>query len=487
MKSTNKSVQYFVALAVSLAAVSAGVTLTWTTTVIPKFHDNQTDFTLSDSEISWIASISSPGFVVGSLASRFVSDRLGRRATLQASALPMAVGTIIIISTANVWLLCTSKFLWGVGAGMSGTVSAIYLAEIADKEIRGSLSVLSRFMLNFGSFLTLLIGPFVSYYNLNYMILSLPICYLITCSLVPESPYFYLKEGKVGDARKSLIRLRGNKGEKAVEDDLTAMRSDVTKEMRHSGSVKGFFTGKQYRKALTIGVGLKMGQVMSGTIVIQHYLGRIIQDSRYSIDLATVFIVFGALRFLVGVMSSVLADRVGRRPLLIVSFFGTGLSLTLVAVYFFCQEILAFDQDHLSSYAVTVFIGIVLSSVISTLGYSSISYAILGEIFPLNVKSLAMTSLNIFGGSINFLTTKSYQQLKDVSGCFGVFCFFSSVSFVFAVFSYFVMPETKGKSLGEIQVMVQGKYYDDSDVVSNATTVLVGNGTELKPMLDKKS
>ncbi|XP_013199570.1 facilitated trehalose transporter Tret1 isoform X2 [Amyelois transitella] len=442
MKANDKTVQYFVALAVSLAAVTSGVTLTWTTSVIPKFHDNQTDFQLSD---------------------------------------------IIMICSSNVWLLCTTRFLWGVGAGMSGTVSAIYLAEIADKEIRGTLSVQSRFMLNFGSFLTLVIGPFVSYYTLNYMILSLPICYFISCSLVPESPYFYLKEGKVDDARKALIRLRGHQDEKALEDDLSVMRSDVTKDMRHSGSAKELFTGKQYRTALLIGAGLKVGQVMSGTIVIQHYLGRIIQDSHYQVNLATVFIIFGALRFLVGVMSSVIADRVGRRPLLIYSYVGTALSLCLVTAYFFCQEILLIDQDNLSSYAVVVFIGIVLSSVISTLGYGSISYAILGEIYPLNIKSIAMTSMNIFGGSFNFLVTKTYQQLKDASGSFGVFCFFTSVSFAFAIFSYFIVPETKGKSLGEIQVLMQGKYYDNSDIVSNATTVVVNNSTELKPMLEKQS
>lgn len=96
--------------------------------------------------------------------------------------------------------------------------SAIYLVEIADKDIRGSLSVGNRFMFNFGSFAVMAIGPFVTYHTLNYMLLVLPVGYFVACWWIPETPYFLLKEGKVDAARNELMKLRGFKDDKVRID-----------------------------------------------------------------------------------------------------------------------------------------------------------------------------------------------------------------------------------------------------------------------------
>lgn len=189
-------------------------------------------------------------------------------------------------------------------------------------------------------------------------------------------------------------------------------------------------------------------------------------------------------------MSSVIADKVGRRPLLMYSFLGTSLSYLVVGVYFFCQEVLAIDKDVLAPYAIAVFVGLISSNIISTLGYHSIIYAIQGEIYPLNVKSVAMTTFNIMGGFLNFGITKAYQPLKDAAGLFSIFCVFIAISIMSVAFVHFAVPETKGKSLGEIQVILQGKYYDNTDdkfKIIITDTNGAQDSTELKPMIDKKS
>lgn len=90
----------------------------------------------------------------------------------------------------------------------------IYLAEIASKEIRGSLVVGNRFMFNFGGFLVVAIGSFVSYHTLSYMLIVLPAAYFFACWWISETPYYLLKEGKVDAARKVLMKLNGYKDEK---------------------------------------------------------------------------------------------------------------------------------------------------------------------------------------------------------------------------------------------------------------------------------
>lgn len=89
-------------------------------------------------------------------------------------------------------------------------MATIYLAEISDKDLRGTLSVATRFMFNFGNLIMISVGPFLSYDVLNWTILTLPFIFFTACLWVPESPYYYLKEGKVENARKSLSQLKNN-------------------------------------------------------------------------------------------------------------------------------------------------------------------------------------------------------------------------------------------------------------------------------------
>lgn len=181
-----------------------------------------------------------------------------------------------------------------------------------------------------------------------------------------------------------------------------------------------------------------------------------------------------------GIMPSVLADKVGRRPLLIYSFLGTALFLAAVGLYFFFMEVIRTDHSSLSPYGFITFTGIICANIISTIGFQSIINVIPGEIFPLNVKATAMTSLSIFGGMLSFVVARGYQALKDVIGLCGVFWVFASVAFFSAIFTFLYVPETKGKSLREIQEQLQGDLYnaDDADEASAKL-----NGVELNGVM----
>ncbi|XP_050560717.1 facilitated trehalose transporter Tret1-like isoform X2 [Spodoptera frugiperda] len=469
--------QYLVTAAVSLAAIVAGATQAWSTPVIPKFHNNETNIAITDNEISWMAAIASPGYMSGSMATRFISDKFGRRTVVLGSALPILIGTTVLLTTASAPCLYVTRYLWGFGNGMYGTVSAMYLAEIADKEIRGKLTASIRFTLSFGSFIIMSVGPFMSFNAISYIFLVLPICYFVACSFIPETPYFYLKEGKVNAARASLKRLSGDRDEKVIEDRLSAMRLDVQKEMHRSGSAKEMFTGKRYRKALIIASGLKATQIMAGPIAIQQYFGRIVQESKTNVNISIVLITFGAVKFIVGIISSMIVDKVGRRPLLIYSYLGSGIALGVVGAYFLIQP------TSSPYYTYIPFIGIILSSVVSILGYEPMVFVVSSEIFALNVKSVAMTYLNILGGLLNFLCVKGYQPMKDVAGLTGVFWFYATFAFIGGAFSFLMVPETNGKSLREIQIQMQGDLYDESyDKPHNVVVDDEAEGTELKKL-----
>lgn len=179
--------------------------------------------------------------------------------------------------------------------------------------------------------------------------------------------------------------------------------------------------------------------------------------------------------FFSGLMPSVLADKLGRRPLLIYSYLGVMISLAVVGIYFFLLEVIGLSKEVLSPYGFITLTGITCSNIISTIGFQSIVNVVVGEIFPLNVKATAMTALSIFGGLLSFAVARGYQILKDYLGLCGVFWIFAGVALFGALFSIALVPETKGKSLREIQEQLQGDLYYEDEVTS--LHMVVSNGT----------
>ncbi|KAJ8728016.1 hypothetical protein PYW08_016401 [Mythimna loreyi] len=479
----NNRMQYLATCAVSIATMTTSTAAFWSAPILPKFHNNETSISLTSNEISWVVAIMAPGMVTGSLVPSFVSDKFGRRVTLLTSAFPFIVGTVFVLCATEAWSLYIGRFLWGIGFGMITTVSSVYLSEIANKEIRGTLTAITRFMSSFGALLVLGIGSYVTYQVLSYFMIVLPICYFLACWRIPESPYYLLKEGKVDSARKALLRLSGSKNDKMVEEKLSLMRSDVRREMLRSSSVKELLTGKQYRKAVIMSAGLRFTQMFAGTLPIQQYIGRIIQQSNSGFQVSTALVIFGIVRFIVGIISPVIVDKMGRRPLLIYSYLGSFVMLTSVGIYFFFQKIVGIQEESSNPFRYIVFIGIVSSIVISGIGYDTLIFIIPSEIFPMNVRSVASTTLNVFTALLSFVAVKGYQPLEDWTGLYGVFWFYASMALSGAVFSHFFVLETKGKSLREIQIELQGNIYDDSDEDSKkVTTDDVKENTELKEL-----
>ncbi|KAJ8728021.1 hypothetical protein PYW08_016406 [Mythimna loreyi] len=464
MESGNRRNLYLVTLSVSIAMVTLGVSSGWPTVVLPKYKNNETSVHIDKDSTATMLSLIPVGFAAGSLSTGYIADKFGRRTIIVASALPFIIGSIVITFAIEAWQVCITSFSWSCGTGMVSTVVNYYFSEIADKNVRGTLSLITGFMFKFGNLVAMTSGPFLSYEELNYILLALPVIYGLICWWIPETPYFLLRNHNVEQARKSLRILRGYKDEKVLEAELLALQANVKNEMKHSSSLKELFVGVQYRKALIIATGLKVTQFLTGSVVIRQYLGWIMDETKLDMKQSLVIIIYAAITFAVSMMSSVLVDRVGRRPLLVFSYFGTGVSLAAVGFYFFLQEVARISTDTLTTLSFIPLAGIILSNVISTLGYNSLIYIIPAEVFPINVKAIAMTCLGILGCVLGFLIAQAYQRIKDYCGLTAVFWIFAGFAFFGSGFSYFIVPETKGKDLGEIQAELQGARYEAAAV-----------------------
>ncbi|KAH9642135.1 hypothetical protein HF086_007445 [Spodoptera exigua] len=200
--------------------------------------------------------------------------------------------------------------------------------------------------------------------------------------------------------------------------------------------------------------------MMTGAVVTRQYLGWIIEETKTGMKTSLALIVYGVVSFGVGMVSTVLVDRVGRRPLLIFSYIGTGISLGAVGLYFFMQEVLEVTTASLASVSFIPLLGIILANVISTIGFDSLIFVIPAEIFPINIKAIAFTCLNLFSSALGFSLGLGYQRVKDLFGLTTVFWIFAAFAIGGAVFSYLFVVETKGKQLGDIQAELQGDKYN---------------------------
>ncbi|CAB3253631.1 unnamed protein product [Arctia plantaginis] len=482
----NRRNLYLITLSVSIAFMALGVSSAWPTPVLPKFKNNETNVVINEDQVGTMLSLYPVGFAVGSLATRYIADIFGRRATILCSAIPIVIGSVIVAFTLQGWLLYITALTWNCGTGMMSTVIGYYVSEIADKDVRASLQVITSFTFKFGNLITMILGPFLSYEDLNYIMVALPIIYFVVCWWIPETPYFFLKAGNVEGAKKSLRILRRYKDEKVLDDELRSLQADVQNEMIHSSSIKELLSGPQYRKAIIIALGLKMAQIMTGGVLIRQYLGWIVGETKLDMKMSLVLIIYGCVTFVVAMMSSVLVDRVGRRSLLIYSFYGTGVALGLIGLYFFLQDVMNTGSAILTTFGFVPLVCIILSNIISTLGFNSLIHIVPAEIFPLNVKAVAMTSLNIFGALMAFIVGQGYPKVKAACGLTTIFFIFAAFSIGGGVFSYYFVIETKGKKLRDIQIELQGNMYNAVEMVENVETVVIDednkNGTEQKEL-----
>ncbi|KAG6445899.1 hypothetical protein O3G_MSEX004159 [Manduca sexta] len=411
----------------------------------------EADCFMSKAQCSWVVSLHSAGALLGCYIGQILNERVGRRWTLLGSAVPGLLGACFIIFTAKPEVMYVARFLMGSATGIAAVVTMIYVTEIADKEIRGALGMTVQIMNNLGSLIMYGIGPFVSYTALNSILVSIPICYSLACLWIPESPYYHLKDGRLDAAKKEFRALNSGKDEKTIDEQLAVMRSHVLESMENKTTVKELFTNMRYRKALYVVGGLKLLQYMTGIFVIQSYVEVIFRQSRF-VSGPIASIVYGFVQILAGICATFLTHRLGRRILMFISCLGVAISMTIVGVYFYLVDRVKIeDPTTLASLAPMPLIGIFGFNILYANGIGNLPYVMQAELFPVNVKAVASSIATMLVCVLGFLVTLCYQSIKDILGHYTVFWSFAFVGYVGVVFIYYCVPETKDKTLEEVQ------------------------------------
>ncbi|XP_071703616.1 sugar transporter ERD6-like 16 isoform X2 [Rutidosis leptorrhynchoides] len=412
----------------------------------PVQSDISIDLNLSVAEYSLFGSIVTIGAMIGAITSGRIADTIGRKGAMALSAIFCIAGWLAIFFTMGSVLLDMGRFFTGYGIGIFSFVVPIYIAEIAPKNLRGGLTALNQLMIVTGSSISFLLGTVVSWRTLALTGLVPCILLLIGLTFIPESPRWLAKVGREAEFEYSLRKLRGSKANILAEADEIHATILAVKSLPKVRFMDLF--DAKYIKAVIIAVGLMVCQQSGGINGIGFYVSETFQTAGLSSGKAGT-VAYALIQIPVTILGVILMDKSGRRVLLLVSSSGTFLGCFLVGTSFFLkgQAIILAWVPILAVSGVLIFIASF------SIGMGAVPWLIMSEIFPLHIKGTAgsvAVLVNWFGA---WVVSYSFNFLINWSPA-GTFWLFSGFCIITVIFVARLVPETKGKSLEEIQASI---------------------------------
>ncbi|XP_066260508.1 facilitated trehalose transporter Tret1-2 homolog [Euwallacea similis] len=459
LKRRSRTFLYIAACIGNLASFSCGIMLGWSSPVIPKLQNlelSPLNEVITYSDAGWIGSLLPLGAVLGPFVAGALSDKIGRKKTLLIGNMPFIVALLLNIVAKNVSYLLLSRFLCGLSVGLDFTILPIYIGEIAEDEIRGTLGTYLQLFTVVGLLFSFVTGPYMSVTMFNASCLIVPATFLLTFYLfIPESPYFLLQIGEHEAAEEALMKLRDSVSPDDVQAELSNMKKAVDEALANKSRFLDIFKSKGLTKAYVLTNGLLVFQQMSGVNVVLFFAQNIFQDSGVTLAPEICTIIIGLVQALFSAVTSVLIDKYGKRILLMISAIGMAVSQGVLGYFFHLKDDVHKDISSLSWLPIAC---LIIFIVAYCLGFGPIPWAVMGEMFPSNIKCVASTFTSATSWFLAFVLTKYFATVADIigkSGSFGVFGVCCVIAFVF-VFKF--LPETTGKSLQEIQDLLNRRH-----------------------------
>lgn len=440
--------QYLAGVAATLGALAAGMVLGWTSPAGENGKNLIKDYgiSISTSEFSWIGSLATLGAGAICIPIGILADVVGRKIAMLLMVVPFTVGWLLIIFSNSTLMFYLGRFITGLSGGAFCVAAPLYTSEIAESEIRGTLGSYFQLMLTVGILSSYVLGTVLENMKTLSIISGIvPLVFFAVFFFMPDTPVYYLKKGNEEAARKSLARLRGDQYD--IEFELQAHREALEETTRSNVSFLVMIRSRAVIKGFIIAYGLMLFQQMSGVNSIIFYSSDIFSKAGSSLPPNQASIIVGAVQVISVFVGTLVVDKLGRRILLLASIVVMFLMTLILGVYFYC---IAYNNafDNLKWFAL---IPLCVFLIMFSLGFGPIPWMMMPEIFAPEVKGIAGSSACLFNWLTAFIVTKFYSDMVDAVQSYGTFWIFSAFCLVGIVFVYFLVPETKGKTLDQIQ------------------------------------
>lgn len=449
-KRSGRFAQFRAAMAGTLFAVSDGMTYGWTSPMIPYLIGPDSHIQTTKHVAEWLETALLCGSLAGLPLTIYSVDKYGRKKSLLFASVVILIGWMLIAFGNHMGYLFAGRFLCGMAGDMAFVACPMYMAEISDPKIRGLLSGIIYIMVHIGTLIVYCIGPFTPFYVAPLIGSTMVIMELAVFYFMPESPYFLLSVDKERKAREALAFFKPYSN---IDDEVNEISTMLEKQKQDKGRIQDLILVKSNRKAITIMAVLNTGQHLCAYTVILMNLHIILESAgSIFIESSHAAIIFASIMLVSAAYSSLRVDKYGRRILLMISSIVSGLCLLAIAVYFHLKA----TGVDVTSVSFIPIVSVMVYACFFKLGVGIVPIIVTAEIFPSNMKAIGMTmsdAMFIFGGLI---AIQLYQTLSRAFHIFVPLYLFGFYAFFLTFFTYFFIPETKGKSLDEIQSMLKG-------------------------------
>lgn len=361
---------------------------------------------------------------------------------------PFLTGWALLIWANSVAMLYIGRIINGLAVGATCIAAPLYTSEIAQKEIRGTLGSYFQLMIVIGVFYAYFVGYFLTSTIYTICCAVIPILAFLLLLLQPESPLYLVKKQRIDCARSALQKLRGPDWN--VDTELNSIESGI-KDDNYSVNVLHMFQQRATVKALIISFGLMFFQQASGINAVIFYMGDIFTSSGIKLDPYRATITVGLFQVIATFTSSLVVDKLGRKKLLFISGAVMSLSMLVLAIFYTLKINSVINNDNIALYGFIPVISLCVYVVVFSLGFGPIPWMISSELFTPEVKSVAGSAAGTFNWCLAFFITKFYLNIVDYIGGDITYYIFSVFSLLGVFFVQFVVVETKGKSIGQIQ------------------------------------
>jgi len=468
-------------LVINLAALSSGLSLGFSAIAIPQLKSNATwygqtelyqPFNLNMESGSWIASIFGLGAIFGGFAAGYLGTKFGQRKTMFMLAVPDIVAWIFIASAQNIPMMLFGRFLAGFSAAAYSPTIQTYIAEIAQPQHRGWLGGLTSPILAFGALLSYCLGSLISWHYVAIIGIFIPLSMIPGLFLLPDTPYWYIQQGDEKKALQVIEKFREHGANSlaelwAVSDGL---RSSIT-ELSFKEAVQRL-TQRQYRRPFLTLNFLFVLTAFTGNFAITFYAVDIFQHSgNGAINSYLSAIIIGAIKFLGAILYIPAVKYISRRMLICGSSFVMGTSMSILGLAMYSHE--SGLYSNLEAMVWLPLVCITIYMLADPIGVGSVPFLYLGEFFPAETRSI-LSGITVGLSNLNmFIVVKTFPGLTNMVGDSGTFWLYSAFCFVMILYTLVWIPETKGRSLQDIEQYFN--YKENLHVTPFATPVSTPN------------
>ncbi|CAG7718425.1 unnamed protein product [Allacma fusca] len=395
----------------------------------------------------WIGSLVALGALISGPVTGFCVERFGRKTTMLLLSAPFVLGWLLITYAESVAMIYAGRLVTGFCGGAFSLAAPVYIGETSEDSVRGTLGAGFQLMVTVGILFVYVVGDAVSWEWLSLISGFGPLVFLVLMIFPPESPRWLISVGKHTEASESLRWLRGASSSQDVEEELAVIQKSVNESKQQSATFKDLLAPAILKPTL-IALALMLFQQLSGVNAVIFYTTEIFLDAGSDLEPALCTIIVGIVQVVATVLSSILMDRAGRKLLLLVSDAAMCLFLVLLGVFFYFKDN---DTETAEKIGWLPLVSLIFFIVFFSLGYGPIPWLMMGELLPPHVKGLASAIATSFNWILAFIVTMFFKDLKNGIGAAWCYWLFAIVCAAGTVFVFIFVPETKGKSLDEIQ------------------------------------